>query len=110
MSFTFTTVDTAVCGDPATPIHDIQGTGATSPLNGTPNVAIEGVVVGDYQGAGQFNGFYVQEEDADADANPLTSEGIFVFNTSFPVAVGDTVRVRGNVARVPGRQHHHSRS
>jgi predicted extracellular nuclease len=95
--FSFTTVDTAICGDPATLIHDIQGTGNTSPLNGTTNVAIEGVVVGDYQGPGQFSGFYVQEEDADADADPLSSEGIFVFNTSFPVAVGDAVRVRGNV-------------
>ncbi len=93
--FSFTTVDAAICGDPATLIHDIQGSGNTSPLNGTSNVAIEGVVVGDFQGPGQFNGFYVQEEDADAD--PLTSEGIFVFNTSFPVAVGDAVRVRGNV-------------
>ena len=99
--FTFTTVDTAVCGDPATLVHDIQGSGITSPLNGTQNVAIEGVVVGDYQGTGQLSGFYVQEEDTDADTDPLTSEGIFVFNTSFPVAVGDTVRVRGNVAEFP---------
>ena len=33
-------------------------------------------------GAGQFNGFYVQEEDADADSEPATSEGIFVFSSS----------------------------
>ncbi len=85
------------CGDPATFIHDIQGSGLTSPMNGTPNVVIEGIVVGDYQGTGQFSGYHVQEEDADADANPATSEGIFVFNTSFPVSVGDKVRVRGNV-------------
>ena len=31
---------------------------------------------------GDLNGFFVQEEDADADADPLTSEGIFVFNGS----------------------------
>ncbi len=86
-----------MCGDPATAIHTIQGTGNTSPMNGATNVAIEGVVVGDYQGTGQFGGYYVQEEDADADADPLTSEGIFVFNTSFAVAAGDRVRVRGNV-------------
>ena len=49
---------------------------------------IEGVVIGDYQGSGQLGGFHVQEEDADADGNPATSEGIFVFNTSFPVGVG----------------------
>jgi len=85
-----------VCGDPATLIHDIQGSGLTSPLL-TTVVEIEGVVVGDYQGAGQLGGFYVQEEAADADADPATSEGIFVFNTSFPVSTGDQVRVRGNV-------------
>ncbi len=27
-----------------------------------------------------MRGFFVQEEDADADADPATSEGIFVFN------------------------------
>ncbi len=97
--FSFTTTAALACGDPATLIHDIQGSGTASPLVGAPGVgrSIEGVVVGDYQGPGQFSGFYVQEEDADADADPATSEGIFVFNTSFPVAAGDIVRVRGNV-------------
>lgn len=96
--FSFTTVDTTVCGDPATLIHDIQGSGLTSPLVGAPGVgrSIEGVVVGDYQATGQFGGYFVQEEDADADADPATSEGIFVFNST-PVSVGDVVRVRGNV-------------
>lgn len=85
------------CGDPATFIHDIQGSGLTSPMNGATNVVIEGIVVGDYQASGQFSGYHVQEEDADADADPATSEGIFVFNTGFPVSVGDKVRVKGNV-------------
>ncbi len=94
--FTFTTAGSAVCGDPSTKIHTIQGTGLTSPLVGN-NVVIEGVVVGDYQGPGQFGGYYVQEEDVEVDADPLTSEGIFVFNTAFPVSPGDIVRVTGNV-------------
>ena len=85
------------CGDPATPIHSVQGSGLVSPLNGTPNVVIEGVVVGDYQASGQFSGYHVQKEDADADADPATSEGLFVFNASFPVSAGDLVRVGGNV-------------
>ncbi len=97
VAFSFTTTDTQVCGDPATAIHTIQGSGNTSPMNGATNVVIEGVVVGDYQGTGQFGGYFVQEDDADADADPLTSEGIFVFNTSLAVSVGDRVRVRGNV-------------
>jgi uncharacterized protein len=99
--FSFTTVDVAVCGDPATLIHDVQGSGASTPISGTA-VSIEGVVVGDYQGTGQFSGFYLQEEDADADANAATSEGIFVFNTSFPVGVGDLVRVRGTAGEFNG--------
>jgi predicted extracellular nuclease len=98
--FSFTTIELLVCGDPSTPIHDIQGSGTTSPMNGTPNVVIEGVVIGDYQNATQFSGFYIQEEDTDADADPTTSEGIFVFDNGFGVDVlpGDVVRVRGTVS------------
>lgn len=87
------------CDDPATPIHDIQGSGDASPLpNGTP-AQVEGVVVGDYQSSTSFNGFHVQEEDADADADPATSEGIFVFEggSAVDVAPGDVVHVTGQV-------------
>ncbi len=97
-TFTFTAIDIEACGDPVTPIHDIQGTGLASPLVGQ-SVAIEGVVVGDYQPDEAFEGFFVQDEDADVDANPATSEGIFVFDDLFgvDVAAGDHVRVRGTV-------------
>ena len=95
-SFSFTTAGVPICGAPATLIHDIQGTGLLSPLNGS-SVTIEGIVIGDYQGAGKLSSYHVQEEDADADAIPATSEGIFVFNTSFPVNVGDKVRVSGTI-------------
>jgi hypothetical protein len=90
--FSFT-VTSETCGAPATFIHDVQGSGSATPMSGNV-VSIEGVVVGDYQGTGQFGGYYVQEEDADTDADPNTSESIFVFNTT-PVSVGDQVRVRG---------------
>ncbi|HSV39945.1 MAG TPA: ExeM/NucH family extracellular endonuclease, partial [Nocardioidaceae bacterium] len=93
--FSFSVVDEILCGAPATFIHDVQGIGTTSPLAGQTR-QVEGIVVGDYQGTGQFGGFYVQEEDADADADPQTSEGIFVTSAS-PVSVGDHVRVRGTV-------------
>lgn len=84
-------------------IHDIQGIGLSSPLVGS-TVVIDGVVVGDFQNNasadnGDLNGFYVQEEDADADANTITSEGIFVFAPGADdVSTGDHVRVRGDVA------------
>ncbi len=97
-----------MCGDPITHfIHDIQGSGLASPLAGT-EVAIEAIVVGDFQNnaqpdSGDLNGFHVQEEDAEADADPATSEGIFVFAPgSMDVGVGDKVRVRGTVTEFNG--------
>ena len=60
---------------------------------------IEGVVVGDFQGSTGLNGYFVQEEDADADSDPLSSEGIFAFDPDAPaLAAGDVVRVRGTVS------------
>lgn len=95
--FSFQTADVLVCGASATLIHDAQGSGTSTPIPGS-GVTIEGVVVGDYQAAGSFGGYYVQEEAADFDADPNTSEGVFVLNTAFAVAPGDLVRVRGTVS------------
>ncbi len=92
--------DFGVCGDPATFIHDVQGSGPTSPLDGSAGVILEGVVVGDFQDtATQLKGFFLQEEDTEVDANPLTSEGIFVYDNGFgvDVNVGDVIRVQGDV-------------
>ncbi len=90
-------------------IHDVQGNGAASPLVGQ-TVVVTGVVVGDFQDGlsgtnGDFNGFHIQEEDADADADPLTSEGIFIFDGNSPavnVAIGDLVQVQGVVSEFSG--------
>jgi len=91
-----------VCGEPATLISSIQGSGATSPLVGQTHI-VEGVVVADFQDTG-LNGFYVQEQDSDSDANVATSEGIFVFegDVNVPVAVGNLVRVLGGVTEFGG--------
>ncbi|MGZ8190400.1 MAG: ExeM/NucH family extracellular endonuclease [Methylococcaceae bacterium] len=88
------------CGDPATKISAVQGSGTSTSLNNQTGTTIEGIVVGDYQGtsSNSLRGFFVQEEDADADDNPATSEGIFVFEGSTTLAnvsVGDRVRVTG---------------
>jgi uncharacterized protein len=88
------------CGDPATLISEIQGDGATTPLSGSQRV-IEAVVVGDFDGTGGLNGYFVQEEDADRDGNAATSEGLFVASTHSSV-VGDLVRVRGTVSESNG--------
>ncbi|GAB4563523.1 MAG: ExeM/NucH family extracellular endonuclease [Haliangiales bacterium] len=84
-------------------ISAVQGPGAASPLDGQA-VIIDAIVVGDYQGSDSLNGFYVQEEDADADADPATSEGVFVFdNGAGPdVQVGDRVTVTGTVVEFFG--------
>lgn len=82
----------------STPIHTIQGSGGTSPMNGQL-VEVEGVVVGSFRATGQLGGFYLQEPDSTWDADPLTSEGIFVFDAGAGanVAVGDRVRVKATV-------------
>ena len=78
-------------------IHEVQGDGPS--VTGPGPFTIEAIVVGDFQEqeTRDLRGFFVQEEDADADANPQTSEGIFVFCSSCPVdvMVGDRVRVTG---------------
>ena len=82
---------------PITPIHAIQGSGAASPL-ATQAVRTEGNIVTNVGPAG----FTIQTPDADIDADPLTSQGVYVFTTSAPtydngapVQVGDEVSVLG---------------
>lgn len=100
--FSFSTVSAGfgVCGDPATPIHTVQGNSTTSPLNGTPDVIVEAVVIGDYQNTTTgLSGFYVQEEDGEVDGDVATSEGMFIYDSGFgvDVNVGDVVRIQGDV-------------
>jgi predicted extracellular nuclease len=90
-----------------TPIHTIQGSGTASPLSGQ-TVSSTGIVTllktGQNTGAGSTaNGFFMQTPDAEADADPNTSQGIFVFTSTVPaVAVGDEVRVTGTVVEFNG--------
>ncbi|NJK60116.1 MAG: hypothetical protein HC918_07590 [Oscillatoriales cyanobacterium SM2_1_8] len=81
-------------------IHAIQGNATNQTSGGSPvrddisplsgqTVTIEGIVTADFQlavndtannnGVRQLRGFFIQEETADQDADPTTSEGIFVF-------------------------------
>lgn len=86
-------------------ISAVQGNGSSSPLEGQ-DVTIEGIVVGDFQGGTGvgLGGFFVQEEDADADADPMTSEGIWVFDNASGTAVaeGDKVSITGIVEESDG--------
>ncbi|MDA0245005.1 MAG: ExeM/NucH family extracellular endonuclease [Chloroflexi bacterium] len=79
-------------------IHQVQGSGDASPIVGNV-VTVQAVVVSNFQAT--LNGFHIQEEVADQDSNPATSEGIFIFNST-PVSVGDLVRVTGTVAEFSG--------
>jgi len=74
-----------------TRIHSIQGE-TNAPLSGTYKV--EGIVTAGFAGLG---GFFLQEESADYDANPLTSEGIFVFSNA-AVQIGQKVQVEGAIS------------
>jgi len=82
-----------IVNDDITKIHDVQGNGATSPIVGS-TVTVEGVVTANFQGANKLKGFFLQEEDADADADPNTSEGIFIFCSTCPTAVAEGQRVK----------------
>ncbi|HEY6934878.1 MAG TPA: lamin tail domain-containing protein [Marmoricola sp.] len=73
-------------------IHDVQGARQQSPYVGKVVDAVPGTVT-----ATTGNGFWMQDPRPDAD--PATSEGIFVFTSSRPtVAVGDAVEVSGKVS------------
>jgi hypothetical protein len=91
----------STCGQAATLISAIQGTTDTSPLV-NQTVTIEGIVTATFQAAGQLNGFFVEEETAQHDNDPQTSEGVFVYNTSNAVQVGDLVRFNATVAEYNG--------
>jgi hypothetical protein len=89
-------------------ISAVQGSGASTPLNGVV-VTIQGIVVGDFQDGDSdikrnLAGFFVQEEDADADNDPLTSEGVFVYDPTLltDVSVGDEVIVVGTAGEAFG--------
>jgi predicted extracellular nuclease len=77
---------------PIVAIHDIQGSGATSPLAGHV-VTTTGIVTGFRPG-----GFFMQAPDAEVDTDPETSEGVFVLRVPPPGALrGATVSVTGTV-------------
>ena len=80
-------------GTPEVEIFEIQGTGLVTPFNGQTVTTLDNIVT-----ALSTNGFYMQTPDVRDDADPLTSNGIFVFTGGAPtVAVGDQVDVTGDI-------------
>lgn len=88
------------CGQIARRIHAVQGSGASSPIDGFAQIVVEGIVTGDFQDSvNQLGGFFLQEEPFHSDNDPTTSEGIFILTNGkgIDVNVGDIVRVQGDV-------------
>jgi len=74
-------------------IYEIQGSGASSPLEGNLVLSEDNIVT-----AVGPNGFFIQTPDSRDDADVNTSNGVYVFTGSAPtVAVGDQVDVSGNI-------------
>ena len=92
------TVDIGTCGDGnETLISAIQGSegrGGSSPLKGD-TVIVEAIV---YQIESGYSGYFIQEEDADSDNDATTSEGLFVYDSSNSVSVGEKIRLVAEVA------------
>jgi hypothetical protein len=85
-----------------TKISDIQTAGNVSDEQGEVHTVI-GIVTGIKTGGS--GGFFVQEEEADYDLDPNTSEGIFVFTSGVipaGVVIGNRVAVTGTVSEFPG--------
>lgn len=83
------TVNISISG--TTPIHAIQGSGASSPLVGQ-KITTQGVVTKVIN-----SGFFMQDETPDSDLT--TSEGIYVYTGAAPtVQPGQRVRVAATVA------------
>jgi uncharacterized protein len=93
------TVAAPPCFRADTPIGLIQGEGATNTANNQSRT-VQGVVVGDYEGAApNLRGFYLQNTPDNDDNDPKTSDGIFVFvsNNTNQVSLGQLVQVAGIV-------------
>ncbi|WP_281645753.1 ExeM/NucH family extracellular endonuclease [Parendozoicomonas sp. Alg238-R29] len=94
------------CGSCATLISEIQGNGGTSPLipagaTESQEVVIEAVVTANTPE--RLNGFFLQEEVADEDGDPDTSEGLFIYGERSELKVGDKVRARGVIREFYGQ-------
>lgn len=90
-------VNTCPTAAPATTvkIYTIQGSGAASSYD-DQMVNTSGIVIADFQGSNQMNGFFLQ--DPTGDGNPATADGIFVYAPGGTnVSVGDIISITGQV-------------
>ena len=76
-----------------TPIGTLQGSG---PAATAGPATVRGVVTAVYPNLNPA-GYYVQNEAADADGNPATSDAVFVAQANPTVAIGDRLALSGTV-------------
>ena len=83
-------------------IWEVQGSGDSVALTG--DVEVQGIVTSLFTRDDVLDGFFLQEEDADADGDAATSDGIFVFCRSVcpDVAPGDLATVIGGATEFFG--------
>jgi len=89
------TIIPAVSGTPVA-IHTIQGS-ATASTYATQSQSVRGVVTATFQAGSGIGGYYLEAPEAEWDADETTSEGIYVFDNSNAVIVGDLIAVTGTV-------------
>jgi uncharacterized protein len=87
-----------------TPISEIQGPGEVTPIAGE-RIVTRGVLTADFSSGGAtgipnnqgLRGFFIEAVEADRDDDPLTSEGVFVFDGAgnAPGELGDLIHVAG---------------
>ncbi|BDX06040.1 ExeM/NucH family extracellular endonuclease [Planctobacterium marinum] len=90
-----------ICSGKSHAISHIQGNSESSPFVGK-TVQVEAVVTADFQET--LEGFYLQSSSAKQDADPETSEGIFVYTADTPVtiALGNLIRFSATVEEHEG--------
>ena len=81
--FSFPTADVLVCGGPARRRSTTSRAAGSRARSSAPASRSRASSSATTRRAGEFGGYYLQEEAADADANPATSEGVFVFANGF---------------------------
>ncbi|WP_146924985.1 DUF6359 domain-containing protein, partial [Alkalibacterium kapii] len=92
--FSYTAVDI----EEGNKIHDIQGAGHYSPMEGEKVYSVKGVVTYTYEIRGSKY-FHMQTPEGAQDDNPNTSEGIVVYlGSADNYKVGDLVQVTGTVS------------
>lgn len=98
LSLSFSALAGPVFSQTFTPIGTIQGNASTATAG---SFTVRGVVTAVYPNLSPA-GFYLQNEAADADGNPATSDALFIVQANPTVAVGARLTVSGAVTETGG--------